>query len=79
MVDGARWEMQLKGGGTTPFCRGADGRAVLRSSVREFIASEAMAVAEAVGRVLARPRENVHVIYEPEATGRVAFGGTLVN
>lgn len=37
-----RWEMQLKGSGTTPFCRGADGRAVLRSSIREFIASEAM-------------------------------------
>jgi hypothetical protein len=30
------------GGGTTPFCRTADGRAVLRSSVREFLASEAM-------------------------------------
>lgn len=39
----ARWELQLKGAGKTPFCRGADGRAVLRSSVREFIASEAMA------------------------------------
>ncbi|KAJ1458459.1 hypothetical protein M885DRAFT_436402 [Pelagophyceae sp. CCMP2097] len=39
---GARWELQLKGAGTTPFCRGADGRAVLRSSVREFLASEAM-------------------------------------
>ena len=37
-----RMELQLKGGGKTPFCRGADGRAVLRSSVREFIASEAM-------------------------------------
>ena len=37
-----RWEMQLKGGGPTPFCRGADGRAVLRSSIREFLASEAM-------------------------------------
>jgi len=37
-----RWELQLKGGGTTPFCRGADGRAVFRSSVREFLASEAM-------------------------------------
>ena len=33
---GKRWEMQLKGGGPTPYCRGADGRAVLRSSVREF-------------------------------------------
>eukprot|EP00927_Polykrikos_kofoidii_P068567 TRINITY_DN6390_c1_g1_i1.p1 TRINITY_DN6390_c1_g1~~TRINITY_DN6390_c1_g1_i1.p1 ORF type:complete len:728 (+),score=98.54 TRINITY_DN6390_c1_g1_i1:30-2186(+) len=37
-----RWELQLKGAGKTPFCRGADGRAVLRSSVREFLASEAM-------------------------------------
>lgn len=42
MPNGRRWEMQLKGGGATPFCRGADGRAVLRSSVREFLASEAM-------------------------------------
>eukprot|EP00808_Paulinella_micropora_P005733 g34218.t1 len=39
---GRRWEMQLKGAGRTPFCRGADGRAVLRSSVREFLVSEAM-------------------------------------
>ncbi len=36
------WEMQLKGGGPTPYCRGADGRAVLRSSVREFLAQEHM-------------------------------------
>mmetsp|Transcript_15418 Transcript_15418/g.32439 ORF Transcript_15418/g.32439 Transcript_15418/m.32439 type:complete len:1159 (-) Transcript_15418:561-4037(-) len=38
----SRWELQLKGAGQTPFCRGADGRAVLRSSIREFLASEAM-------------------------------------
>ena len=37
-----RWEMQLKGAGPTPYCRGADGRAVLRSSVREFLAQEFM-------------------------------------
>ncbi|MDA0718239.1 MAG: protein adenylyltransferase SelO family protein [Cyanobacteria bacterium] len=37
-----RWELQLKGGGPTPYCRGADGRAVLRSSVREFLAQELM-------------------------------------
>lgn len=37
-----RWEFQLKGGGPTPYCRGADGRAVLRSSVREFLAQEFM-------------------------------------
>ncbi|MBN2815172.1 MAG: YdiU family protein [Campylobacterales bacterium] len=39
---GKRWEMQLKGGGRTPYCRGADGRAVLRSSIREFLAQEHM-------------------------------------
>ena len=39
---GQRWEMQLKGGGKTPYCRGADGRAVLRSSLREFLAQEYM-------------------------------------
>jgi len=37
-----RWEMQLKGSGQTPYCRGADGRAVLRSSVREFLAQDHM-------------------------------------
>jgi len=40
--DGARWELQLKGAGPTPYSRSADGRAVLRSSVREFLCSEAM-------------------------------------
>jgi uncharacterized protein YdiU (UPF0061 family) len=42
IINGQRWEMQLKGGGSTPYCRGADGRAVLRSSVREFLAQEYM-------------------------------------
>jgi uncharacterized protein YdiU (UPF0061 family) len=42
VIRGQRWEMQLKGGGRTPYCRGADGRAVLRSSVREFLAQEHM-------------------------------------
>ena len=40
--DGARWELQLKGAGKTPYSRHADGRAVLRSSIREFLCSEAM-------------------------------------
>ena len=39
---GERWEVQLKGAGPTPYSRRADGRAVLRSSVREFLCSEAM-------------------------------------
>lgn len=42
VANGKRWEMQLKGGGRTPYCRGGDGRAVLRSSVREFLAQEHM-------------------------------------
>jgi len=42
VINDQRWEMQLKGGGRTPYCRGADGRAVLRSSIREFLAQEHM-------------------------------------
>ena len=41
-TEGARWELQLKGAGPTPYSRRADGRAVLRSSIREFLCSEAM-------------------------------------
>jgi serine/tyrosine/threonine adenylyltransferase len=36
------WEIQLKGSGRTPYSRMGDGRAVLRSSIREFLCSEAM-------------------------------------
>ncbi|KAL5976877.1 hypothetical protein ACLOJK_021212 [Asimina triloba] len=39
---GERWELQLKGSGKTPYSRFADGLAVLRSSIREFLCSEAM-------------------------------------
>ena len=35
-------------------------------------------VAEVVARTLSRPRENVHVLYAPDAKGRIGFGGTLV-
>lgn len=42
VFSGQRYEMQLKGGGPTAYCRGGDGRAVLRSSVREFLAQEYM-------------------------------------
>ncbi|MEO8143046.1 MAG: protein adenylyltransferase SelO family protein, partial [Betaproteobacteria bacterium] len=41
-TDGTRQELQLKGAGRTPYSRTADGRAVLRSSLREFMCSEAM-------------------------------------
>ena len=39
---GHRWVLQLKGAGLTPYSRTADGLAVLRSSLREFLCSEAM-------------------------------------
>jgi len=39
---GERWALQLKGAGPTPYSRNADGLAVLRSSIREFLCSEAM-------------------------------------
>ena len=39
---GQHWTLQLKGAGPTPYSRSADGLAVLRSSVREFLCSEAM-------------------------------------
>ncbi|XP_034416198.1 protein adenylyltransferase SelO-like [Cyclopterus lumpus] len=40
--EGDVWELQLKGSGRTPYSRSGDGRAVIRSSVREFLCSEAM-------------------------------------
>ncbi|MGD8884804.1 MAG: YdiU family protein [Gammaproteobacteria bacterium] len=39
---GERWEIQLKGSGLTPYSRDGDGRAVLRSAIREYLCSEAM-------------------------------------
>ena len=41
-IGGNIYELQLKGAGKTPFSRGGDGRATLRSSIREYLASEAM-------------------------------------
>jgi uncharacterized protein YdiU (UPF0061 family) len=39
---GERWDLHLKGAGLTPFSRDGDGRAVLRSTIREYLCSEAM-------------------------------------
>lgn len=39
---GEKWELQLKGSGLTPYSRDGDGRAVLRSTIREYLCSEAM-------------------------------------
>jgi serine/tyrosine/threonine adenylyltransferase len=40
--NGQSWELQLKGAGPTPFSRGFDGRAVLRATIREYLAGEAL-------------------------------------
>ncbi|MDP4546821.1 YdiU family protein [Marinobacter sp. MDS2] len=40
--DGTRWDWHLKGAGNTPYSRFGDGRAVLRSTIREYLCSEAM-------------------------------------
>ncbi|QDH78574.1 YdiU family protein [Echinicola soli] len=42
LKDGINWKFQLKGAGPTPYSRNSDGLAVLRSSVREYLCSEAM-------------------------------------
>ena len=42
ITDTGGWELQLKGSGQTAYSRNADGRAVLRSTIREYLCSEAM-------------------------------------
>ena len=66
VFEGQRWEMQLKGGGPTPYCRGADGRAVLRSSVREFLAQEFMhALGVPTSRSLTLYRSEAETVRRP--------------
>ncbi len=74
LLDFDRWELQLKGSGKTPFSRMGDGRAVLRSSIREFLCSEAMA---ALGipttRALAVVGSDTPVIREDVETAAVVL------
>ena len=53
---------------------------VLRAQLpdADTIRAEMAAIAEVVARTLKRPCENVHVLYAPDAKGRVGFGGQLV-
>jgi len=63
------WEIQLKGAGRTPYSRGGDGRAVLRSSIREFLCSEAMhALGIPTTRALAIVGSDLPVYREDEET-----------
>ena len=52
---------------------------VLRAKLpdRETLRSEAQSIAQTVASVLERPERNTHVLYEPEASGRIALAGVL--
>ena len=66
------FEIQLKGAGRTPYSRSGDGRAVLRSSIREFLCSEAMhALGVPTTRALAVAGSTLAVRRESMETGAV--------
>jgi uncharacterized protein YdiU (UPF0061 family) len=69
---GGRIELQLKGSGMTPYSRMGDGRAVLRSSIREFLCSEAMAALDIpTTRALCVIGSELPVMRETVETGAV--------
>jgi phenylpyruvate tautomerase PptA (4-oxalocrotonate tautomerase family) len=67
------------GGGPPPGTRPAFVR-VLVADLPEgaMLVDEAERLTDAIAAVLSRPRENVHLVYESPARGRVAFGGKLI-
>jgi serine/tyrosine/threonine adenylyltransferase len=68
-----RMELQLKGSGLTPYSRMGDGRAVLRSSIREFLCSEAMAaLGIPTSRALCVTGSDMIVMRETPETGAIA-------
>jgi uncharacterized protein YdiU (UPF0061 family) len=73
-ADGSgRMELQLKGSGLTPYSRMGDGRAVLRSSIREFLCSEAMAaLGIPTSRALCVIGTDMRVMRETVETGAIA-------
>jgi uncharacterized protein YdiU (UPF0061 family) len=72
--DGKVWELQLKGAGPTAYSRRADGRAVLRSSVREYLLSEAMHhLGVPTTRALALVRTGDEVMRDMFYNGNAAF------
>jgi uncharacterized protein YdiU (UPF0061 family) len=69
---GESWELQLKGAGLTAFSRFGDGRAVLRSSIREYLASEALhALGVPTTRALAMTSSDEPVFRETQETAAV--------
>jgi uncharacterized protein YdiU (UPF0061 family) len=73
LVPPGRMELQLKGSGLTPYSRMGDGRAVLRSSIREFLCSEAMAaLGIPTSRALCVIGSDMRVMRETPETSAVA-------
>lgn len=71
-ADGARYDIQLKGAGQTPYSRFADGRAVLRSTIREYLGSEALAgLGIATTRALAIVGSDMPVVRETVETAAI--------
>jgi uncharacterized protein YdiU (UPF0061 family) len=70
--NGGRYEIQLKGAGLTPFSRQADGRKVLRSSLREFLCSEAMhGLGIPTTRALSLVTSDTKIVRDPLYSGNV--------
>ncbi len=68
----SRWDLQLKGAGRTPYSRMGDGRAVLRSTIREYLCSEAMhGLGIPTTRALAITGSDAPVIRETAETSAV--------
>ncbi|KAK7904414.1 hypothetical protein WMY93_017021 [Mugilogobius chulae] len=69
--DNQSWEIQLKGAGSTPYSRDGDGRKVLRSSVREFLCSEAMsALGIPTTRAASIVTSDLYIRRDPHKDGR---------
>ncbi len=67
-------------GGAEPGVAPVFVRVLLRDGApREGLADQVTALCRAIATCCGRPAENVHLIYEPAAAGRVAFGGNLVS
>jgi uncharacterized protein YdiU (UPF0061 family) len=81
---GELWDIQLKGAGKTPYSRFGDGRAVLRSSIREYLCGEAMAALGiptsralslvATGETVLRERPEPGAVISRLAPSHVRFG-----
>jgi hypothetical protein len=81
---GQLWDIQLKGAGRTPYSRFGDGRAVMRSTIREYLCSEAMAAlgvptsralaVVATGETVRRERREPGAVLTRLAKSHVRFG-----